>query len=140
MENRRRFIKKALVLSTASAASTSFISGCISYKYATYTIADNYLSVTQEQFLEEDQFLIVDYPQLKAPIFLHKKNNEDFEAKLMLCTHKSCDIKPAGTILVCPCHGSEFSRNGNVLKGPAEKPLRNFPVTILGDEIKIKIS
>ena len=47
-------------------------------------------------------------------------------ALLMLCTHKGCEVKPAGVILLCPCHDSEFAQDGTVLKGPANVPLSAF--------------
>ncbi len=139
MENRRCFIKKSIVLTSGAFAGSSLLSSCITYKYAVFSVIDNFIIVKSEQFLDEDEFLIVDYPSLKAPIFLHRKRDKEYEANLMLCTHKGCDVKPAGTILVCPCHGSEFARNGSVLRGPADKPLQNFAVSITGQEIKIMI-
>jgi Rieske Fe-S protein len=43
----------------------------------------------------------------------------------MTCTHKGCDVAwdTARGRIVCPCHGSEFSPAGEVLEGPAKRPL-----------------
>lgn len=44
------------------------------------------------------------------------------------CTHLGCIIRSAsGNELVCPCHGSRFSLNGTVVKGPAARPLKELP-------------
>ncbi len=34
---------------------------------------------------------------------------------------------------MCPCHGSEFQRDGTVLKPPAPRPLDRFMITIEDD-------
>lgn len=49
----------------------------------------------------------------------------------MVCTHWSCDVdwSEMGQELECPCHGSRFDTGGKVLEGPADEPLRVFPVT-----------
>ena len=41
------------------------------------------------------------------------------------CTHNGCLVKYDKTNgkLICPCHDSEFSLDGKVLKGPASKDL-----------------
>jgi Rieske Fe-S protein len=50
------------------------------------------------------------------------------------CTHQGCEVEPSGTgssaTLNCPCHGSRFDRNGNVIRGPAGSPLVHFAVTV----------
>jgi cytochrome b6-f complex iron-sulfur subunit len=43
-----------------------------------------------------------------------------------VCTHRGCAVEARGEQLVCPCHGSTYDRNGAVLRGPAEQPLRKY--------------
>jgi cytochrome b6-f complex iron-sulfur subunit len=42
----------------------------------------------------------------------------------MVCTHLGCIIEetPEG-LFSCPCHGSKFDEDGNVMAGPAPRPL-----------------
>jgi Rieske Fe-S protein len=40
---------------------------------------------------------------------------------------------------VCPCHGSEYSNTGEVLKGPTQQPLRRLPVMVEGETIAIEL-
>lgn len=46
------------------------------------------------------------------------------------CTHLGCRINyiEEEQLLECPCHQSRFSRQGEVIRGPADKPLTRFPV------------
>jgi nitrite reductase/ring-hydroxylating ferredoxin subunit len=52
------------------------------------------------------------------------------------CTHQGCDVEPFGsgssTTVRCPCHGSQFDRNGAVVHGPASSPLTHFAVSVDG--------
>jgi Rieske Fe-S protein len=53
-----------------------------------------------------------------------------FAAFSAICTHASCEVTRAtAEVIICACHGSEFSTaNGDAVKGPAERPLKNFQV------------
>jgi Rieske Fe-S protein len=51
-----------------------------------------------------------------------------------VCTHAGCLTRPNGVGgLSCPCHGAVFDRNGDVLAGPAPRPLPHFAVDIAAD-------
>jgi cytochrome b6-f complex iron-sulfur subunit len=40
-----------------------------------------------------------------------------------VCTHLGCIVKATDAGFDCPCHGSKFTKDGSVLKGPAPKGL-----------------
>ncbi len=44
-----------------------------------------------------------------------------------ICTHQGCTVGVEREYLVCPCHGSTYQRDGQVIKGPAPRSLRRFP-------------
>lgn len=53
-----------------------------------------------------------------------------------ICTHQGCTVAPAGQQLRCPCHGSVFAAaTGEVLEGPAPRPLPPVPVHVSGDRV-----
>jgi len=59
----------------------------------------------------------------------------------MTCTHRGCDVGYAAASgrLECPCHGSQFAPTGAVLEGPAERPLRAYPVELMGEQIVVVV-
>jgi Rieske Fe-S protein len=49
-----------------------------------------------------------------------------------ICTHLGCTVgsPDAKGTTTCPCHGSQFDGNGNVIIGPATAPLAHFAVSV----------
>jgi menaquinol-cytochrome c reductase iron-sulfur subunit len=49
-----------------------------------------------------------------------------------ICTHLGCGYRWAADekIFACPCHGSQFGIDGQVLAGPAPRPLDRLPSKI----------
>ncbi len=51
---------------------------------------------------------------------------EGFRALSAVCTHLGCITRhqPELGLIACPCHGSKFTLAGDVVAGPAPRPLR----------------
>jgi nitrite reductase/ring-hydroxylating ferredoxin subunit len=60
-----------------------------------------------------------------------------FKAFSKVCTHQGCDVsKVDGGVIICPCHGSEFSiQNGTPENGPARQKLPEKKVKVDGDNV-----
>ena len=61
------------------------------------------------------------------------RDSDGVYAVSTVCTHLGCIVKQSPTGFDCPCHGSRFSPDGSVLRGPAPKPLDWLEVESLGD-------
>ena len=57
---------------------------------------------------------------------------EGFRALSSVCTHLGCVTRyqPGKQIIACPCHGSLFGLDGEVLAGPAPRPLPSFQIAL----------
>jgi len=54
----------------------------------------------------------------------------EVHAVSVTCTHMGCTLKwnSAETSWDCPCHGSRFTHTGEIIEGPATRPLAQIPV------------
>ncbi len=133
---RRDFIKRCTLLCAGGVGLSLATPSCGSIHYVDSNIEKNKLKINKAEFIDakkrERKFVVIRSEQLPFPICVYKKNNECI-ALYMECAHQSCELNPNETTLVCPCHGSEFSSNGEVLNPPADKNLKQFNV-ITDDE------
>ena len=137
--NRREFITRSLVTGGQLCGATMLVSalqGCTNVKHLQGTESNGKI-VLKKADMEQEKFAVVRSERTQAPIYLARTGDNAYTALLMLCTHKQCELRPTGTFLTCPCHGSEFSNTGQVLKEPAEKDLYKYIVTT--DETSIYI-
>lgn len=70
--------------------------------------------------------LILNIKNFHSKIILIKSGDNAFKALSLMCSHKGCELVAYKNFFECPCHGSEFSIDGEVLKGPASKSLVRF--------------
>ncbi|MFV8347346.1 ubiquinol-cytochrome c reductase iron-sulfur subunit [Flavobacterium sp. ZB4P13] len=76
---------------------------------------------------------------IKYPICVYRFDANNYSALLMQCTHQGTELQVFGDKLQCSAHGSEFSSKGNVENGPADRNLRNFPIKIDNNTLKISL-
>jgi Rieske Fe-S protein len=55
----------------------------------------------------------------------------------MVCTHLGCTVTVTPSGLICPCHGSLFDRSGQVVRGPAARPLERYKLEERGEILAI---
>ena len=73
--------------------------------------------------------------EIPSGVSFHKdvviiKEKDSIKAFRSKCTHLGCSIrKVEGDQLVCACHGSRFSLDGQVLTGPAREPLEELQIS-----------
>lgn len=61
------------------------------------------------------------------PFLVVRTAQDVFVVMTAVCTHEGCTITDFGSAtFVCPCHGSEFSTSGGVVRGPAASSLITF--------------
>lgn len=65
-----------------------------------------------------------------------------FSALTSVCTHSNCDRNWAFTNnqFECTCHSSRFTTSGEVVNGPANKPLKSFSNSLSGTTLTISRS
>jgi cytochrome b6-f complex iron-sulfur subunit len=77
-------------------------------------------------------YIKVYIPAHAHPLLLFQQEDGELTAVLSTCSHSGCEVRKVGTKFECPCHGSEYDLQGNVLRGPAPEPLERFRVVTSG--------
>jgi cytochrome b6-f complex iron-sulfur subunit len=72
-------------------------------------------------------------------IIVVNAGNGNFIALSAICTHMGCTVSynSSAQNFPCPCHGSVFDLNGNVVQGPATLALQKYTVTQSGSALTI---
>ena len=128
---RRKFLEQSgwlVVAGTCGSLLPMLFQGCGPARLVQASVVDGKITVDRTLFTEPG-FVLVQAERLQAPIYVGRTTNAPVSAVLMLCTHKGCVLEPAGNYLTCPCHGSEFSAAGKLIKEPALTDLKSYRIT-----------
>lgn len=75
-------------------------------------------------------------PTTGSPDILIRDTEGNLKAFSAVCTHAGCTVGYEGGVIVCPCHGGEYSaETGEVIAGPPPAPLPPKQVVEAGGEI-----
>jgi Rieske Fe-S protein len=61
------------------------------------------------------------------------RNEDGLGAFSSRCTHLGCVVRRTAQGFVCPCHGAEYGPLGEVISGPARRPLPWYRVWLARD-------
>lgn len=97
---------------------------------------------------------LADYPELQQPggvlpvrpdgagkpIMIVREDGR-YLAFSLKCTHMGCTVgwNEGERSFDCPCHGSRFAADGNVLQGPAKRPLMALGVQADGTTVRVRL-
>ena len=125
---RRQWMEQAACAGCAAALGSVALTGCASIPWVPHQIEGQHL-VLDASLLVEQRSVGLRNAALATPLIVSRVAEGQYVAVSALCTHKACLLRPGGERLLCPCHGSEFTLEGQVLSSPARKDLARFPVT-----------
>lgn len=73
-----------------------------------------------------------------ASFLVARTSQEACTALTTICTHQTCTVSNASAnVYTCPCHGSQFDPSGNVVRGPAASPLRQYSSALVNNVLTI---
>jgi len=78
----------------------------------------------------------------KTAAWLRRKDQQEFVAFSIYCTHLGCPVRWIATanLFMCPCHGGVFYADGSVASGPPLKPLVTYPVRVNQGLVEVQTS
>lgn len=130
---RRKFIRTCGYALVGLPVAFGVLQSCGGFYYAKINETPEEIKVSKSEFTlnpekpgKKRDFVLIDSAYYNFPICLYRVNESDYVASLLKCTHQGCELNVGGGIYSCPCHGSEFSKEGTVLKGPADQKLKTF--------------
>ncbi|MDQ6844105.1 MAG: Rieske (2Fe-2S) protein [Bacteroidota bacterium] len=139
---RRDFIRSTCNICLLGAAGfiAAQLPGCSPAAFTIFKtdVADKKVSVPLSLF-DKSSFLIVRPKNMFYDMAVRKKEDNSYDALLLLCPHQQNQLTTTGNGYNCSLHGSQFDKDGNVLKGPAERPLQHLQTLIDGSNLIIQI-
>ena len=136
---RRVFIKKGCVACMGLVGTSLLLESCSSSLPLVKTNPENKsLSVPLNNFSVNNNLVIVRSGSLENDILLIKNQNE-YKALYLRCTHEGVGLTATDKKIVCSAHGSVFDFQGNVVKEPALKPLQQFQTEVNNENVIIHL-
>lgn len=144
--NRKEFLKTCGFGCLATITGISLLQSCSSSQVLSKEIKGSDILVPITDFettsngkTDYKKYVIIQNEILQFPICVYRFSETEYKALLMKCTHQGAELQVFGDKLQCAAHGSEFSNKGVVESGPANSNLRDFPILIENNILKISL-
>ena len=107
------------------------LSGCGPGAYQVFNteVKEDKIAVPARFLCQSAALLLVRPRGWYYAIAVRKKEDNTYTALLLKCTHQDNQLTAAADGYSCSLHGSAFNKEGQVVKGPAEKALHTYSVT-----------
>ncbi|WP_414551806.1 ubiquinol-cytochrome c reductase iron-sulfur subunit [Anabaena sp. CCY 0017] len=102
--------------------------------------SDDWQTVGTVAELDKDgQLSVKNLPSVNV-LLVGTSESENLIAVNPTCTHSGCTVawNAEGNKFACPCHGAEYSSDGQVQRGPATKPLKTYTAKIENNSVLVK--
>jgi Rieske Fe-S protein len=125
--NRRAFLAKTALAGAAAALAAGCGNGIFGPplpSHAAGSVPSGQLTITVSDFPGLANVGTLVQVGVERAAVRTQANPAAFIALSLICTHQGCDAAvQSPTLIECPCHGSQFSNDGSVVRGPAQLPL-----------------
>ena len=73
----------------------------------------------------------------RTPVIVIRDKNGDMKGLAATCTHLDCIVqyRQETDQIICACHNGIYDLSGRNISGPPPKPLEEFDINIIDDEI-----
>lgn len=133
--SRREFMTRGVGLGAAGLAGAATLAGVARFMLPTVTY------LTPRKFLVNMSDLPTPGNELVFPdqrVIVLRNGDGDVAAISLICTHLGCTVYRVATGYQCPCHGSQYDNEAEVVGGPAPEGLAWLPIkTVPGGQVEI---
>jgi len=129
--NRREFLLQLSSLIAGSVPAMLLFNGCAVSGLTSYHPSADAgkisLQLAQYPALAETGGAIqLDIDGGVSPIVVVRVDNDTLTALSPICTHLGCTVRKERSVFRCPCHGSTYTLDGTVVRGPTQRPLVTY--------------
>ena len=133
--SRREFMACSAGLGAAGLVGAAALAGVAKFMLPTVTY------LTPSRFLVRIEDLPTPGNELIFPdqrVIILRHNDGRVGAVSLICTHLGCTVYRVTTGFQCPCHGSQYDNEAEVVGGPAPEGLPWLPIkTVPGGQVEI---
>jgi cytochrome b6-f complex iron-sulfur subunit len=142
--DRRDFIKKGAcgvcVALTSGFIASAVLSSCkTSLGVIKTSSTDNKVVIALTEFAQSN-YKLIRVSNYNYDLAIQKLSDGTFETLVLECTHAGQPLTKTGNTYYCTLHGSQYSHEGKVMKGPAERDMKKLKTHVEDNNIIIILS
>ncbi len=97
------------------------------------------VTIPLAEFAQAD-YKLVRVSNYNYDLAIQKQADGNYLTLVLKCTHAAQPLTKTGDKYYCTLHGSQFSHEGAVLKGPAEKSLAQLTTKVIDGNLSIRLN